>query len=49
MGFEINNQIKIPSNQVNKQTRFFTTKRVKQNETQNFNLNPWFLTGFIDA
>lgn len=37
------------SNQVNKHIRFFTTKRVKQDETKNFKLNPWFITGFIDA
>lgn len=44
MGFERNNQIKIPSKQLKKQ--YYTTL----NRTSlNNKLNPWFITGFTDA
>ena len=44
MGFERNYQIKIPSNQLNKQ--YYST--LSKNDVKN-KLNPWFITGFADA
>ena len=46
MGFERNNQIKIPSKQLKKQ--YYTTlSRTSLNTSAG--LNPWFITGFADA
>ena len=42
MGFERNYQVKIPSNQFNKIKKLFSTKSEAE-------INPWFLTGFVDA
>ena len=49
MGFEINYQIKILSNQINTLRRSYTS--ISKNLLYNLsnNLNPWFLTGFSDA
>ena len=44
MGFERNYQIKIPSNQLNKQNYSTLSKTSLNNK-----LNPWFITGFSDA
>ncbi len=44
MGFERNYQIKIPSNQLNKQCYSTLSKTGLNNK-----LNPWFITGFADA
>ena len=44
MGFERNYQIKIPSNQLNKQYYSTLSKTDFKNK-----LNPWFITGFADA
>jgi len=46
MGFERNYRIRIPSNKLDKKIRFYSTTRYIINQT---NLNPWFLTGFIDG
>lgn len=43
MGFERNYQLKIPSNQFNK--NLFSTLNTKSEAE----INPWFLTGFVDA
>ena len=40
-GFEINSQIRIPSNHLNTSRRLYTSLPI--------NLNPWFLTGFCDG
>jgi len=40
-GFEINSQIRIPSNHLNTSRRLYTCLPI--------NLNPWFLTGFCDG
>jgi hypothetical protein len=45
MGLERGYQIKIPSKQLNSQYFSFSTLT---NNSEN-NINPWFLTGFIDA
>ena len=44
MGFERNYQVKIPSNQLNKQNYSTLSKTNLDSK-----LNPWFVTGFIDA
>ena len=46
MGFERNYQFKVLSKQLNKQKFSFST--LTNNSVNNF-INPWFLTGFIDA
>ena len=46
MGFERNYQIKIPSNQLNKQNKYYSTL---SKSSINNKLNPWFITGFADA
>lgn len=46
MGFERNYQIKIPSNQLNKQ--YYSTSFASKSSLNN-KLNPWFITGFADA
>lgn len=45
MGFERNYPVKIPSKQINKGRRFFSTLST----AQGIKMNPWFLTGFCDA
>ena len=47
MGFERNYQVKIPSKQIiNK--RFYSSV-VERSLNNKYSLNPWFITGFIDA
>ena len=58
-GFERNYQIRILSNQINlrgtrKKMSYFlltqySTSKVQQVEKQNFQLNPWWVSGFTDA
>jgi hypothetical protein len=52
MGFSGNYRVRIPSNQINRHTiRYYSSKPVQQSVPVNPNLgmNPWFLTGFVDA
>ena len=49
MDFEINYQVGILSNQINKQTRKYSTSKVQQVEKQNLKLNPLWISGFIDG
>jgi hypothetical protein len=47
MGLERGYQVKIPSNQFNK--NLFSTFFSKGNTTTEAEINPWFLTGFVDG
>lgn len=49
MGFERNYQIKIPSKQKNILRTHTSIATHKSTISNNFNLNPWFITGFSDA
>ena len=50
MGFERNYQIRIPSNQINKQVRFYSSKVISQYELELNKVNmSWFFSGLVDA
>ena len=58
MGFEINSQVIIFYNLINRETRRFYISKVVQQccgeetvaaEKQNFKLNLWWVTGFVDG
>ena len=50
MGFERNYQTVVPSNYINTH-RYFSSLSTQPviNSVDNFNINPWFITGFTDA
>ena len=51
MGFERSYQVKIPSNQINRKRWYTTTSLTTSqlSEKPNLIMNPWFLSGLIDA
>jgi hypothetical protein len=51
MDLERNYQIRILSNQINRQTRLFSSKAIQQYSTlaHNLTMEPWFITGFTEA
>lgn len=50
MDFERNYQVRIPSNLINKSSlRYYSSKSVQERVKHNLIMDPWFLTGFVDA
>jgi len=50
MGFEISYQTRIPSNLINRSSiRYYSSKPVQHCKKHNLTMDPWFLTGFVDA
>ena len=49
MSLEINHPIGIPSKQIDRQIRLFSSRVVQQNKNQNHKINPYFITGFADG
>lgn len=50
MGFERSYQLRIPSNLMNRSSiRYYSSKPVQQCQKHNLIIDPWFLTGFVDA
>lgn len=50
ISFERNYQVRNPSNQINRQIRFYATKLVQNCVNSTIQpVNPWFITGFIEG
>ena len=49
MGFKRNYQIRIPFNQINMNKCYSSATLQCASTSNNFNINPWFITDFTDA